>query len=563
MRPAQSDLQVSLSSTLVKLGEPVEIYIRVEGDVPVRFGKLSEVEGLEFGRIGSSGSRQSVTYDARGRARVAITKLFRVRIAYTAIGKYEIPPLTVEVDGTIRTAPATPMLLEIVNDIQASQLLVFESDPMPARVYEGEPYVVELRFGWDMTRKLDDAELQLPWWQRQDGVVELAATASQRGSLEIPIRPGRRAATIEEIDAIERDGRKFKVYRLRRRFVATRPGKVEFGRSVFKFSELISRTTGVFTSGTRRSFYAALEPFEIEVLAVPEEGRPLEWTGAVGRIEASRDALRRDIDLGDAIAFQVRWTGDANLEFFDPPDLSRIDAFDQFRVLGVTDEKNAGERLVTYELVPRDASVNSIPPVPLRVFDTSLGRYVVVETKPLEIRVKDASAGLDDPFGELAAEPEVVPIVLRDIVARPIEDADRVGPGAGAGAFALLLAIAGWIGLRRGVRRRGDPASAAARRRRNAARHCAAELRTATGPADTARALEAFLAARTGEVPEAWIGRAHLADGCAGPLSTEIAGEYEDLRRTLDRAVFSGEPDARADSERVLRFAQAATREGI
>ncbi|MEO1065657.1 MAG: hypothetical protein AAFZ07_29960, partial [Actinomycetota bacterium] len=125
------------------------------------------------------------------------------------------------------------------------------------------------------------------------GVVELESTASQRGSYEIAIRPGRRVASIEEVDAVKRDGRRFRTYRLRRRYVATREGSVEFGRSVFKFSEVVGRSSGVFSRGKRRSFYAALEPFSIEVLPVPEDGRPLEWTGAVGRFEVSRDAARR------------------------------------------------------------------------------------------------------------------------------------------------------------------------------------------------------------------------------------------------------------------------------
>ena len=44
-------------------------------------------------------------------------------------------------------------------------------------------------------------------------------------------------------------------------------------------------------------------------------------------LEAARRVDRRDVDEGDPIALTVSWFGDANLEFFEPPDLSRLDAF--------------------------------------------------------------------------------------------------------------------------------------------------------------------------------------------------------------------------------------------
>ena len=33
----------------------------------------------------------------------------------------------------------------------------------------------------------------------------------------------------------------------------------------------------------------------------------------------------RDVDAGDSIKLSVEWSGDGNLDFFDPPDLARIE----------------------------------------------------------------------------------------------------------------------------------------------------------------------------------------------------------------------------------------------
>jgi len=557
---ASEGLQVTLSSALVKFGEPVGIIIRVEGDRRVRFGPLPKVSGLSFSKVTQTSRQQSVNYDTRGRPVVEQMTTFEVRLQPDGVGDYSIPPLSIELDGQLVKAPSEAMSLEVVQDISASQLLLFEREDLPATVYEGQPYTLELRFGWDVTRKLADAELQLPWWERQEGVIEVTSPVSQTGTYEIPIRPGRRAAAIEKLPPVEREGRRFDVYRLRRRFVATRPGTVEFGRSLFKFSERVGRG-GVFSRGASRDFYAPIDPFEIEVLPVPEEGRPLEWSGAVGEIEATRSVPRRDIDLGDAIELEVRWFGEGNLEFFDPPDLSRLPAFDQFRVLGVEDRKSPDERVVTYDLVPLSSDVDEVPGVPLSIFDTGLSRFTTTSTEPLEIRVT-ATAGADaDPFGpEEAAEP---PLVMRDIQPREASagDGPRSGPGPLLGGLLLAVGIAGWATLRAAVRRRGDPAGVRARQRRGALGALRRELRAAGGPEDAAAALERFLARRSGSSPESWIGRSSLAE--AGRASAELERRFAALRGELDRALFSGEGPQHAGSEGVLAFAQEAVKEGL
>ncbi|MBL6757382.1 MAG: BatD family protein [Planctomycetes bacterium] len=555
-------LQVALSSALVKLGEPVGIIVRVEGDRRVRFGPLPKVSGLSFSKVTQTGRQSSVSYDARGRPVVEQRTTFEVRVQPGEVGKYSIPPLSIELDGQPVQAPAEAMTLEVVQDIAASQLLLFEREDLPATVYEGQPYTLELRFGWDVTRKLADAELQLPWWERQEGVIEVTSPVSQTGTYEIPIRPGRRAAAIEKLPSLERGGRRFDVYRLRRRFVATRPGTVEFGRSLFKFSELVGRG-GVFSRGASRDFYAPIDPFEIEVLPVPEEGRPVEWSGAVGEIEATRSVPRRDIDLGDAIELEVRWFGEGNLEFFDPPDLSRLPAFDQFRVLGVEDRKSPDDRVVTYDLVPLDPAVKEVPGVPLSVFDTGSGRFITTSTEPIEIRVT-ATAGADgDPFGPTEeAEP---PLVMRDIQPRQGSAGEGPGPGPGPllGGLMLAAAIAGWATLRGAVRRRGDPAGVRARQRRAALSSLRRELRTARGPEDSAAALERFLARRSGSSPEFWIGRSSLSAAGATDVSPELEQRFAALRGELDRALFGGEGSGGSGSDGVLVFAQEAVKEGL
>ena len=257
----------------------------------------------------------------------------------------------------------------------------------------------------------------------------------------------------------------------------------------------------------------------------------------------------------------MRWYGEGNLEFFDPPDLSRLTAFDQFRVLGVEDRKSPDERVVTYDLVPLDAAVDEVPAVPLLVFDTAARRFVTTSTEPLEIRVTPTADAGEDPFGA-AAEAEA-PLVMRDIRPRPETARDASGPGGLLGLATLAAAVLGWAALRTAVRRRGDPAGIRARQRRGALGLLRRELRIARDPQEVASSLERFLARRSGRPPEYWIGRTSLASTGAAEVSDGLEQRFGALRRDLDRALFGGEGRSLAGPESVIEFAQDAVKEGL
>lgn len=570
---ASAEVEVSLTTGLAKVGEPVAIRISVTqpgggAAGAVQLGILPEVEGLQLGKPRSAGRRTYASQDSRGRVVSTVTNSYVIEVRPSGPGEYFIPPISINVGGEVYVRPVSSMELRVVEDLAASDLLFLERADVPKRVFEGEPYTIEFDWGWDAALEPASLNLRVPWYGRQDGVVELETpTAGQL--FDFPVSGNQRISVVGLPDTT-RDGRKFRTFRMRRRYVATRAGKVDFSRSIFEFTPQAERGSR-FIRGRGRSYYRPLDPFSIEVEPIPEKGRPIEWTGAVGKLSASREALRRDVDAGEPIDFEVTYSGLGNLEFFPAPDLTRMPAFDGFRVLGVDDEKGAFERVITYDLVPLKASVDEIPSVPLSVFDTESESFVTLTTEPLEIRVrKVAGADGPDPFGEEIAEEELPPaIVLRDIEARPVgggsgaaaEGIFQRGPGALSALFALVLGLVGWRVLRRTARAHGDPASAEARRRRGALRSLERGLKS-PDPKDLSVALETFLAARTGTEPAEWIGQGNLPENTV-KLPKELHADYAQLRQDLDAAIFGGQTAKTPDPARIRSFARAATAGGL
>ena len=61
-------------------------------------------------------------------------------------------------------------------------------------------------------------------------------------------------------------------------------------------------------------------PVEIEVLPLPEAGRPDAFTGLVGRLEVSASIDRTDAETNDALTYRLEVSGTGNIRtLMDPP----------------------------------------------------------------------------------------------------------------------------------------------------------------------------------------------------------------------------------------------------
>ena len=267
----------------------------------------------------------------------------------------------------------------------------------------------------------------------------------------------------------------------------------------------------------------------VEVRPLPD-GAPPSFSGAVGQFEVSTTVDRREVDAGEAVRVQVTVRGDGNTATLAAPDLQAppgVDAYDprEEREVFRGAEPLRGVKTFTYTLVPQGGGRFEIPAAPWTYFDPAAGRYVTVQTEPVEVVVRgdalaDApvEAGPDAPAGLLTA-------------------ADwRRPPGRGVWLWALLggglalPALAAGLFLAARIGRQRLAADTPERRRRRAPADVRRRLdraRTLGGPAAFAEieaAVRAFLSDRLGVPP--------------GPLSADA----------LDRALARAEVDAVARS---------------
>jgi hypothetical protein len=103
------------------------------------------------------------------------------------------------------------------------------------------------------------------------------------------------------------------------------------------------------------------------VLPLPEEGRPLEFGGAVGRFSVSADVAKTEVETGQSLALVLRIEG-----LREPRGVSRrrgSRAWTTSILRGTIDDKGASRRTITYDLAPASVAVKESPGARVAYFD--------------------------------------------------------------------------------------------------------------------------------------------------------------------------------------------------
>lgn len=219
------------------------------------------------------------------------------------------------------------------------------------------------------------------------------------------------------------------------------------------------------------------EPVTIEVLPLPEEGKPADFAGAMGRFRLDASVVPQNVAVGEPVTITMTIDGEGNDESVQPPTLTADAA--HFKAYA-PQAKNAGteeasqRKVFEQVLIPLDASVTEIPAIRFSYFDPMQGRYETVTKGPFPLVVKPAPVQerqtiITQP--RVVAPPAAPETLGRDIVYIK----ERLGPLRPIGRtwyrglwwWLWCLGAIGFLTVSEGLRRRyrrlvTDPAAARA-----------------------------------------------------------------------------------------------------
>jgi len=270
--------------------------------------------------------------------------------------------------------------------------------------FAGESFELRLRFGFDADlfenhlAPLFARELELPVqveWGAERGIDGLSfRKEADAGADRLRFALDDGVATARAAGDTTRDGRTFKTFEWVRRATAARAGTLAVPDARLRFA-FTSRFDDDLVRGRvavdRQVFVVPSAPLSLEVRALPEAGRPAEFTGAVGRRTIAASAEPVALVAGESVRLTLTIAGEGDPASFAAPDLSRLPGF---VLRGVLDEPSSAARRLVYDLAPIDGSVKAIPALAFAWFspDAPVG-YVTVRTGPIALDVAPRAAG--------------------------------------------------------------------------------------------------------------------------------------------------------------------------
>lgn len=137
----------------------------------------------------------------------------------------------------------------------------------------------------------------------------------------------------------------------------------------------------------------ATNPIEITVKPLPEEGKPADFSGAVGSFNVRYETKQNDWKTNEATTLKIILEGQGNLKIAKLPKLSLSNDIELYDPVEHSDQSYNGGKLhsvrtIEYNLIPRKVGVVKIPSLSISYFNPATARYETTATEALSIKVK-------------------------------------------------------------------------------------------------------------------------------------------------------------------------------
>ena len=136
---------------------------------------------------------------------------------------------------------------------------------------------------------------------------------------------------------------------------------------------------------SRRPTNIPVEPMTLSIQPLPEAGRPVDFSGLVGRFAFSVVPSPLNIALGDLINVTFTIEGDLVPDVYLKPGIRALPELKVYGLKPVAGESTPARQVFSQTIVPCSSTLTSIPPCSLSFFDTRQMRYTTLTTGPFPI----------------------------------------------------------------------------------------------------------------------------------------------------------------------------------
>lgn len=138
-------------------------------------------------------------------------------------------------------------------------------------------------------------------------------------------------------------------------------------------------------------------PSELKVLPLPTEGRPKDFSGAVGDFQVASDISPARAAAGDPVTLRMHVTGAGNFDRVDPSMFDNLDHWKTYPAKSSFTPSDAvgykGDKVFEQPLIATQSGEQSIPSLELSYFNPTTRHYERARTPPIKVTI---AASLDD-----------------------------------------------------------------------------------------------------------------------------------------------------------------------
>lgn len=397
------EVAAGLSANQAQVGEPVQLMVTVRGARGAEVPDKLSVKGLQINLAG-----RSTQFEMRN-FKMSSTLTYTYLVVPLFEGEFTIPSFDVQIEGkTFRTQVMRLSVSGGGAQSQQSQGLPqgaqIPSGPPPSSGDEGEPFFADLILS---KKKVFVGEV-VP--------VELRFYFNSRIGGQVGERPnfGGEGFTVQKFsNAVKREqvvnGANYTVFSFQSAITAVKSGTLEIPEASLEarlqfpgkmpqgfdsFFNNLPLPQGMFSDN--RDVTLKTKPMQIEVLPLPKDGKPEDFSGAVGRFTMDASVSPKKAAAGEPVTLKASVSGQGNFEGMGSPVLTGdegwrsyppTDKFQSTDSVGFT-----GEKTFEFPLIARQDQTRT-PGLRFSYFDPSTEKYIVLTQDPLEVNAKAGGTG--------------------------------------------------------------------------------------------------------------------------------------------------------------------------
>ena len=389
---AEVTATATLSSRSFPIDRAAQLTINVQG-VRASQVHLPVVNGLLFRHRGQSTRMEYVN----GAYSAAISSLYQVEA--TRLGKFTIPPIKVSFkEGEVHTAAivfevtdvgtATTTLPSDQGSAATTRLRSGEAEEVafmrviPAKntSYSGEvvPVRIKVYFRDGIQANLNS----LPQLAGEGFVLQQLAGEPIR-TREVVGNSRYTVLTWDFALSGIKEGKHVLSMELDATLLLRQQQRDPFNRNSF-FGDF-------FSSYREKEVKVGSPQLEMEVLSLPEEGRPENFSGAIGNFRLQVKAKPLDISQGDPVTLTMTVSGQGNFDRVQSPQLQKVDGWKTYTASSEflkDGSDNRGKKVFEQAIVAKAAKITEIPAVTFSYFDPDSGSYQDLVSSPIPLQVQ-------------------------------------------------------------------------------------------------------------------------------------------------------------------------------